>query len=198
MYLAWFDADRKKPVGQKIAEARERYVEKFGRQPAICLVNPADAIDDAVVELRPVAHIGRHCFWIGFDEADEPTITPLVPAEPAVALAEPQPLKRPRKSRNAATAGEPPAAKTIVARALSTQGKPEAKQPTPTTRRAARTTAESTPATAAPAIVEREAVRDRRPRAAKGAATPGAEAPARPTLPPAVATPSRRRSRTAA
>ena len=69
MYLAWFDADRKKPVGTKIAEAHERYVAKFGRQPLVCLVNPEDAIADAGIELRPLSSIGRNCFWIGADDA---------------------------------------------------------------------------------------------------------------------------------
>jgi hypothetical protein len=71
MYLAWFDGDRKKPTNQKIEEARARYVAKFGRQPAVCLVNPADLIPDSAVELRPLSQISRNCFWIGFDDADE-------------------------------------------------------------------------------------------------------------------------------
>ncbi len=49
MYLAWFDADRKKPVATKIAEAHERYVAKFGRQPLVCLVNPEDASAEATM-----------------------------------------------------------------------------------------------------------------------------------------------------
>jgi len=61
MFLAWFDADRKKPIAQKIAEARERYVAKFGRQPLVCLVNPEDAITDAPIALRPLNNIGRNC-----------------------------------------------------------------------------------------------------------------------------------------
>lgn len=68
MYLAWFDADRKKPVATKIAEAHERYVAKFGRQPLVCLVNPEDVIPDAAITLRPLPSIGRNCFWIGSDE----------------------------------------------------------------------------------------------------------------------------------
>ena len=40
MYLAWFDANPKKPIAQKIAEAHQRFVEKFNRQPLVCLINP--------------------------------------------------------------------------------------------------------------------------------------------------------------
>lgn len=71
MYLAWFDADRKKPVATKIAEAHQRYVAKFGRQPLVCLVNPQDASAEAAVELRPLNSIGRNCFWIGTDDDQE-------------------------------------------------------------------------------------------------------------------------------
>ncbi|MFN8512059.1 MAG: hypothetical protein U0841_05620 [Chloroflexia bacterium] len=71
MYLAWFDANPKKPTAQKIAEAHQRYVEKFGRKPRVCLVNPEDAIAESAVELRPLTHISRNCFWIGVDDAEE-------------------------------------------------------------------------------------------------------------------------------
>lgn len=69
MYLAWFDANPKKSAATKIAEAHRRYVEKFGRQPLVCLVNPEFADAPAEVEVRPLAHIGRHCFWIGTDDS---------------------------------------------------------------------------------------------------------------------------------
>ena len=112
MYLAWFDADRKKPTLQKIAEAHQRYVAKFGRQPLVCLVNPEDAVDGAVVEVRPLKHIGRNCFWIGSDDAEVPSApeTPAPAARPtrrsrqvvaapeaAPASATPVTLRNPRK-----------------------------------------------------------------------------------------------------
>lgn len=68
MYLAWFDADKKKPPQTKIAEAWARYVEKFGHEPIVCLVNVADACESALVEVRADRHIGRGCFWIGKDD----------------------------------------------------------------------------------------------------------------------------------
>ena len=97
MYLAWFDADRKKPVAQKIAEAHQRYVAKFGRQPRVCLVNPEDLIADAPIELRPLSTIGRNCFWIGMDESDE--------AELAAATAAAE--NTPRAKRQRRTKAEP-------------------------------------------------------------------------------------------
>jgi hypothetical protein len=87
MYLAWFDADRKKPVTEKIADARERYLAKFGAEPAVCLVNPADAVPGTPVELRPAAYISRNCFWIGVDEQEAPRQAP--PEEPAIPAAPP-------------------------------------------------------------------------------------------------------------
>lgn len=106
MYLAWFDADRKKPVATKIAEAHERYVAKFGREPLVCLVNPEDAIPDAAITLRPLTTIGRNCFWIGADEDAEPEVPPAPQQEPA-------PKRRARKQAAApsvpATVRETPA-----------------------------------------------------------------------------------------
>ena len=116
MYLAWFDADRKKPVTEKVAEARERYLAKFGAEPAVCLVNPADAVPGTPVELRPTAYISRNCFWIGVDEREAPQPSPLeepagpvapsaVPAAAPAVIAqpgEPAPAPKPKKSPKAA------------------------------------------------------------------------------------------------
>ncbi len=116
MFLAWFDADRKKPIAQKIAEARERYVAKFGRQPLVCLVNPEDAITDAPIALRPLNNIGRNCFWIGMDESDEPVAEAAPEEQPARA-------KRQRHAKaEAPAAAQPPAPIAI----------PETRMPAPT------------------------------------------------------------------
>lgn len=102
MYLAWFDADRKKPVATKIAEAHERYVAKFGRQPLVCLVNPEDASAEAAIELRPLQSIGRNCFWIGTDDDQERE-------EAAQAEAAAAKGKQPRRPRKKATEPATPA-----------------------------------------------------------------------------------------
>lgn len=69
-FLAWFDSNPKKSAATKIAEAQRRYIEKFGQPPLVCLVNPADAGAAAEVELRPLAHIGKGCYWIGVDDTE--------------------------------------------------------------------------------------------------------------------------------
>ncbi len=120
MYLAWFDADRKKPVAQKIAEAHERYVTKFGRQPLVCLVNPEDVIADAPIALRPLNNIGRNCFWIGMDESDEPAPEAAVATAPAE---KPARTKRQRRIEAEAVAATPPPPDPIVI--------PETRMPTP-------------------------------------------------------------------
>lgn len=68
MYLAWFDADRDKSSAKKVADARARYVQRFGAEPLVCMVNPVNVCDVVGIKVVPLAHIGEHCFWIGQDE----------------------------------------------------------------------------------------------------------------------------------
>ena len=74
-YLAWYDAGRAKAPAQKIADAAARYREKFGAEPTVCLLSAAVAVDPAALvvlgleglALRPLPHIGAHCYWVGRD-----------------------------------------------------------------------------------------------------------------------------------
>jgi len=74
MFLGWYDPDKKKPARAKLAEASERYQEKFGRPPAACLTSNADAEDlgndpkAPALPVRGVAFIPRHTFYVGVDE----------------------------------------------------------------------------------------------------------------------------------
>jgi hypothetical protein len=76
MYLGWYDPDKKKAARDKLAEAIERYVEKFGSAPETCLTNDAEAAELAAdkrapkLPVRGVPHVPRHTFYIGVD--DEP------------------------------------------------------------------------------------------------------------------------------
>jgi hypothetical protein len=69
VFLMWYDNDRKKPARAKIDEAVERFVEKYGRQPALVLVHPEEAVDEAALPVATRATVGRHQFWVG--EPDE-------------------------------------------------------------------------------------------------------------------------------
>lgn len=67
MFLGWYDPDRKRPVAEKLQDAIERYIEKYGTAPAICLISPADAqgVDRPDLILKPVEFIPRHTFYLG-------------------------------------------------------------------------------------------------------------------------------------
>lgn len=74
MYLGWYDPDKKKPARRKLAEAMERYAEKFGAAPETCLASPADAAELAAdakapdLAVRSVAYIPRWTFYVGIEE----------------------------------------------------------------------------------------------------------------------------------
>lgn len=82
MFLGWYDPDRKKPARAKLAEAVERYEEKFGRAAKCCLTSPQDALDlaepsrkfpgDLALDVQPRNYIARWTFYIG-EEIIEPT-----------------------------------------------------------------------------------------------------------------------------
>lgn len=77
MFLGWYDPDKKKPARTKVANAMERYVEKFGSEPEACLTSPADAAElvaDARapdIAVRGVDFLSRFTFYVGID--DTPT-----------------------------------------------------------------------------------------------------------------------------
>jgi hypothetical protein len=81
MFLGWYDPDRKKPARAKLAEAIERYEEKFGKSPRFCLTSAQDAAELAEpsrkfpgnlpVTVQARAYIGRWTFYIG-EDAGEP------------------------------------------------------------------------------------------------------------------------------
>jgi hypothetical protein len=88
MYLGWYDPDRKKPARQKVAEAIERYIEKFGASPELVLTSEADATElltppaatkktalpELTLPIRTVAYIPRWTFYIGREDAADQTL----------------------------------------------------------------------------------------------------------------------------
>lgn len=74
MFLMWYDSDRKKPAGTKIDEGIERFVEKYGHQPTIVLVNPAEPVEGGPLPVITRPTVGRHYFWIGDEEAPTPNL----------------------------------------------------------------------------------------------------------------------------
>jgi alkanesulfonate monooxygenase SsuD/methylene tetrahydromethanopterin reductase-like flavin-dependent oxidoreductase (luciferase family) len=80
MFLGWYDPDRKKPARAKLAEAIERYVEKFGRSPRFCLTSAQDAAElaepsrkfpgDLPVAVQARSYIARWTYYIGEDAGE--------------------------------------------------------------------------------------------------------------------------------
>ncbi len=65
--LLWYDNDPKKSFEKKISEASVRFREKFGSDPNVCYMNPADLSSPApTVPLRfiGVKIIRPHHFWL--------------------------------------------------------------------------------------------------------------------------------------
>ena len=76
MFLGWYDPTKKKPAREKLAEAMERYAEKFGAAPETCLTSVADAEELGAdkkapnLSVRGVSYIPRWTFYVGVE--DEP------------------------------------------------------------------------------------------------------------------------------
>ena len=68
MYLGWYDPDKKKKSTTKLKEAVERYREKYGRRPAVVLLNAVDAQDFPDIEVRVVGHVAPNTFFVGEDD----------------------------------------------------------------------------------------------------------------------------------
>ena len=71
MFLGWFDPDRKRPAIDKLNEAIDRYTEKFGIAPEICLTSFLDADDvreGATLPVRPVTFLKRGVFYVGVED----------------------------------------------------------------------------------------------------------------------------------
>ena len=68
MFLGWFDDEKKKSSAEKIEEAVERYVARFGEAPNICLVNAEDLATCDGVEVKVADYVRPNHFWVGRGE----------------------------------------------------------------------------------------------------------------------------------
>ena len=60
MFLGWYDPDKKKAAGRKLADAIYRYERKWGRKPSVALMNASDVehlTEDTGVEVRVAPHV---------------------------------------------------------------------------------------------------------------------------------------------
>lgn len=67
MYLLWYDDTKKKPTEDKILEGVQRYVERFGQTPNVCLVNPSEVILSNGITVRPASYVRPNHYWIGVE-----------------------------------------------------------------------------------------------------------------------------------
>lgn len=84
-YWGWYDDDRKKDAGLKIAEAVEAYQDKFGFAPNVVLVNEADLSPHPRVRVRAASFIRRYNFWIGWEDESSCAAAEPEPPTPLVA-----------------------------------------------------------------------------------------------------------------
>jgi hypothetical protein len=74
MFLAWYDPDKKKPASRKLADAIERYCEKFTGYPQSVITSVATAEElrgDAKspdILIQGVHYIPANVFYVGVDE----------------------------------------------------------------------------------------------------------------------------------
>lgn len=74
MYLGWYDANKKKPARQKLAEAIERHIEKFGVEPKICLTSSTEASELLAdkkapsIAVRSEPFMPRWTFYVGVED----------------------------------------------------------------------------------------------------------------------------------
>lgn len=72
MFLLWFDDTKKKTVEQKILEGVERYLERFGERPNVCVVHRGAQVPALGIEIREAEYVRPNYFWIGLED-NEPS-----------------------------------------------------------------------------------------------------------------------------
>lgn len=72
LYLVWYDADARRTVGEKIQDALAAYTRRFSAAPNLVLVNIADMITLAEIEVRSERTVQPHNFWVGRSDERAP------------------------------------------------------------------------------------------------------------------------------
>jgi len=72
--LLWYD-NGAQDLAVKIAEAAKRYRERFGGEPNVCYVNPADLPDNGECEANDIrvltaTNVLRHHLWLGHESSE--------------------------------------------------------------------------------------------------------------------------------
>lgn len=65
-FLMWYDDTPKRPLADKVADARAAYLARWGVAAPVVLVNPDDlAAAGAIPGVTPRATIRRNTVWVG-------------------------------------------------------------------------------------------------------------------------------------
>ncbi len=78
MFLVWYDNDRKRPLADKVAAAVERYAERFGNEPELVLLNPAQAGEQgaiAGIPVRPHPLVSPNHLYVGVEDPADNTLS---------------------------------------------------------------------------------------------------------------------------
>ena len=67
LYLGWYDDDTKKATATKISEGIERYEQKFGAAPNVCLVAEKELVEHPRVVVRAARTVRPNNFFIGLE-----------------------------------------------------------------------------------------------------------------------------------
>ncbi len=70
MFLLWYDDTKKKPTEEKILEGIERYVQRFGARPNLCLVHPEEVVQARGIAIRGAEYVRRNNYWIGVESSE--------------------------------------------------------------------------------------------------------------------------------
>jgi hypothetical protein len=66
--MLWLDDDRRTTFEEKISQAADYYLRKFGRKPDTCLVNTGMIEEEqhiGSIQVFPVSNVLPNHFWIG-------------------------------------------------------------------------------------------------------------------------------------
>ncbi len=74
LYLVWYDPDTHRSIDEKIQDACAAYIKRFSVTPDRVLVNGADLIELAEIEVRSERTVQPHHFWVGRSDAPDPEI----------------------------------------------------------------------------------------------------------------------------
>jgi len=78
--LLWFDDNPTRPVRDKIERAVQRYQQKYGHNPDVCYVHPAQLKEGDLslaedVKVLPAKSVLPHHFWLGIQSSHDASRT---------------------------------------------------------------------------------------------------------------------------